>query len=381
MPLLPTSDYHPPCYVRHPHLQSIWPALFRPRACIPAQRSELTTHDGDTILVDRMFAAGFGDGACPPQGMAGAGCRSYCGQGPKSGSERATGPMAAASPAEQTASTGMSSAQRPPRQADGVVVISHGLEGDSRRRYVLGMASALLADGWDIAARNFRGCGGQMNRKLPMYHSGETQDLHTVVMQCVAWGYRRIALVGFSMGGNQTLKYLGEDATRVPRQVVGAVAFSVPCDLVGSAAVLDRPSNRIYMEYFLRSLRRKMRAKAELFPGRLQLDGLDAMRTFAEFDGQFTAPLHGFASAMDYWQQCGCGQFLEGVRVPTLLVNAQDDPFLSRSCFPRAEAAVSEHLFLEMPRWGGHVGFMQPGSNNRYWSDARAVAFLHPLQA
>lgn len=324
MPVSFASSYRAPFFLRNGHAQTIFPVLFRPRPEVEQRRERLTLPDGDFIDLDLTTADPF----APFRGVA---------------------------------------------------VISHGLEGNSRRRYVQGMASALSATGWDVVARNFRGCGGETNRQPGMYHSGETQDLHATVEFCLARGYRRIALVGFSMGGNQTLKYLGENPGRVPAEVAGAAVFSVPCDLVGAAAVLDRPANRIYMEYFLRSLRVKMREKAALFPGMFDLTGLDAMRTFAEFDERFTAPLHGFASAMDYWQRSGCLPVVHAIRVPTLLVNACDDPFLSPGCFPEAEAARNPALHLEMPRVGGHVGFVTLNGGNRYWSEARAADFLAGL--
>lgn len=326
MPVCFASSYRAPFFLRNGHAQTVFPVLFRPRPDVEQGRERLNLPDGDFIDLDLTPADPF----APFRGVA---------------------------------------------------IVSHGLEGNSRRRYVQGMARALAASGWDVVARNFRGCGDETNRLPCMYHSGETNDLHATVEFCLQRGYRRVALVGFSMGGNQTLKYLGENPDRVPAAVVGAVVFSVPCDLVGAAAVLDRPSNRIYMEYFLRSLRGKMRQKAALFPGMFDLSGLDAMRTFAEFDERFTAPLHGFASALDYWRRSGCLSVLPDVRVPALLVNACDDPFMSPGCFPEAAAARNPALHLEMPRSGGHVGFVTMNARNRYWSEDRASAFLAGLGA
>mgnify|MGYP000774887165 CR=1 FL=1 len=147
-----------------------------------------------------------------------------------------------------------------------VAILSHGLEGNSTRRYMLGMAEALNRRGWDVVARNFRGCSGEMNHTLQLYHGGETNDLHLVVQYCISLGYGSIVLVGFSMGGNQTLKYLGERDRAIPSQVSAAVAVSVPCDMEGAAEVLSLPSRAPYMAYFLRTLRRKVEEKHSRFP-------------------------------------------------------------------------------------------------------------------
>jgi hypothetical protein len=241
-----------------------------------------------------------------------------------------------------------------------------------------GMCRAFAAQGWDAVARNFRGCGGESNLTPGLYHSGQTIDLHTTVLHCLELGYERIALVGFSMGGNQVLKYLGEGPQRVPAQVVAAAAFSVPCHLPGAAKVLDQPGNAVYMRYFLKSLRKKVRQKHVLHPELYPLEGLETMRTFAEFDGQYTAPIHGFASAQDYWEKAACLSRLPHIAVPSLLVNARNDPFLSEGCYPVGIARQSDFLFLEIPDSGGHVGFTSRVGETAYWSETRAVEFLRP---
>lgn len=258
-----------------------------------------------------------------------------------------------------------------------MAVISHGLEGNSRKKYVSGAALALNRQGWDTVNLNFRGCSGEPNRLPRLYHSGVTDDLHTVLMHALNSGdYGEAGLVGYSMGGNQTLKYLGEDPQKVPAEVNRAVVFSVPCHLSSAEKVMSRPANRIYMAYFLRGLREKVRQKAAMFPEQeISLDGLEAIRTFDVFDERYTAPLHGFAGAQDYYEKSSSLQFLDEVRVPTLVVNACDDPFLSARCYPEAEAESNPNLSLEMPRHGGHVGFVSFGGE-LYWSDRRLAAFF-----
>lgn len=254
-----------------------------------------------------------------------------------------------------------------------VGIISHGLEGSSRAPYVLGMVSALLVAGWDVIAWNFRSCGGEMNRLPRFYHSGETGDLHRVIQHALG-DYPEVALVGFSLGGNMMLKYLGEDPERVPEGVRAAVAFSVPCDLESSAGRLDRWENRIYTRRFLRSLRAKVQEKARLLPGIFEAAGAESVSSFREFDDQFTAPVHGFRDALDYWRKSSCRQFLPAISIPTLVANARNDPFLTPKCFPVKEAEENENLSLEMPTDGGHIGFRRRGG--LYWSEGRTVGFL-----
>jgi uncharacterized protein len=315
MPLL-DSTYRPPWGFAHGHVQSIWPAVGRRVPTVPWERERITTPDDDFLDVDAWA----------------------------SGSSR-------------------------------VVVISHGLEGNANQPYIRGMAHAFRRADWDVVAWNCRGCSGEVNRQLRFYHSGSSDDLGTVVDHVVATErWDQVALVGFSLGGNQTLKYLGEKGGAVDERVKGAVAFSVPCDLAASSVRLGEWQNRIYMARFMKTLREKVRRKEAMFPGQLSLEGLEQMRTFREFDDRYTAPLHGFRDAEDYWQKCGSVRFLADIRVPALLVNAADDPFLAGRCFPREEAEASGWFHLEVPAHGGHVGFMR--RDPVYWSEARAVDFL-----
>ena len=327
MPRLLISTHAVPWYMRNGQLQTLYPALFRRTLDLaPDERVRLETPDDDFIDVDWYRAA-----------------------------------------------------PRPGAHNDRVVILSHGLEGHSRRGYIRGMAKACLACGWDAAARNFRGCSGEPNRQKRLYHSGETDDLDLVIRHAVDLGYRQVVLVGFSMGGNQTLKYLGENPNRVPAEVAAAATFSVPCDLVSANDVLSQPTRCHYMAYFMRTLRLKIREKHSRFPDYPSIHGLDHMRTFAPFDERFTAPLFGFASALDYWQKASCLPFLPHIRVPALLVNAADDPFLSPACTPHALAASHPKLLLEVPTHGGHVGFTLPGSPHT-WAEGRVATLLTDLE-
>ncbi|MBJ6108375.1 alpha/beta fold hydrolase [Hymenobacter sp. BT523] len=320
MPLVSKPAYQPPFYLFNGHLQTIVPSLWRTVPDVAYQRERLELPDGDFLNLDWS--------RLPEM-----------------------------------------------RLTDGLAIVSHGLEGDASRPYVRGMVRALNRAGLDALAWNYRSCGGEMNRLLRSYHLGDTDDLDAVLRHALASGrYRRAYLLGFSAGGNVTLKYLGEDAGRVPAEVQRAAVFSVPTDLRASSIHIGRPQNQVYMRRFLKSLRQKIRDKAALLPGEVDLDGLESLRNFPQFDDKYTAPMHGFDSADAYYQHASSGRYLSGIRVPTLLVNAQNDPFLPASCFPKEVAEQSPYVFLETPPDGGHVGFAE--SNGEYYSERRAVEFL-----
>lgn len=249
------------------------------------------------------------------------------------------------------------------------VIISHGLEGNSERSYVLGMARAFFLNGYDVVAWNYRGCSGEPNRQLRFYHSGATDDLHTVTLHA-AMHYPQVYLIGFSLGGNLTLKYLGEGIA--PAAVQRAVAISVPLNLHTSCLEISRPSNWVYTQRFLRSLSAKVRAKKAL-ASVLDVGRLDSIRNLMEFDDYFTGPLHGFAGALDYYQRCSSIHALPLIRIPTLVVNAKNDPFLSPDCYPTGNYPT---VVLEYPSRGGHVGFARFDGNGLYWSEMRALAFM-----
>jgi uncharacterized protein len=261
-----------------------------------------------------------------------------------------------------------------------LAVLTHGLEGSARAVYIQGMARALARRGWDVLAWNLRGCGGEPNRLARFYHSGDTQDLRELLAHALAsHPAESVALLGFSLGGNLMLKYIGEESGGIDPRIQRAVAFSVPCDLACSATALERPGNRIYMAAFLRSLRSKLREKQRRFPAVFSLDGLEAIRTFREFDDRFTAPLHGFRDAADYWARSSSRGFLPRIRIPTLLVNALNDPFLGPRCHPHGEAGPL--VRVESPRRGGHVGFSKRAGGGDCASEQMAADFLSDISA
>lgn len=318
MPFIEHSTYRPPGWLPGAHAQTLLPRLLRRVRPLAVSRERIATPDDDFLDLD------------------------WTGRG-----------------------------------SSRLAILSHGLEGCSRSPYVVGMMRALTSVGWDCLAWNFRACSGEINRRFRLYHSGASDDLDVVVRHTTrSHPAKNIALIGFSLGGNVTLKYLGEDPGRLPDEVRAAVTISVPCHLNSSARKLAKPGNRIYMRYFLKGLARKVELKARQFPGKLNLKGLHEMKTFAEFDEQITAPLHGFAGAEDYWTRSSSRQFLPAIRIPTLLLNARNDPFLTPECFPEAEARQSAVFHLEVPNEGGHVAFPEGLLLKRSWSEERTCRFL-----
>ncbi len=305
------SSYSPPALLFNRHLETIYPSLVR-RVELPTayQRERITTPDSDFLDLDWL----------------------------KKGSKN-------------------------------LVIISHGLEGNSERAYVKGMARAFFNLDFDVLAWNYRGCSGEMNNQLRFYHSGATDDLGRVINHA-SINYDSIFLIGFSLGGNLTLKYLGE-LTGVSTKVKKAVTFSVPLHLHSSCLQILKRSNWLYHQRFLRSLKAKVIEKSKQ-QSSLDISTLRKTKTLIEFDDYFTAPIHGFKNAIDYYTQCSAIHFLNSIKVPTLIVNAANDPFLSEACYPKI---TNSSVVFESPNRGGHVGFAQFNQNGLYWSEFKAVEF------
>jgi hypothetical protein len=253
-----------------------------------------------------------------------------------------------------------------------LVILQHGLEGDNTRPYVLGMVKAFVGENYDVCAWNYRGCGPEMNKKPIFYHSGATYDLEVVVSRFKDF-YEDITLVGFSLGGNLTLKYLGE-ATR-PKQVRRAVAISTPLNLASGSDNLSKPNCYIYERRFLRLLKNKVKRKAAMMPDQLDISMLSKVKTLRDFDEYYTGPLHGFIGAKDYYEACSSENFLEGITVPTLILNALNDPFLSFQSLDHQLTARLSSVFFETTSTGGHVGFARFNSDGLYWSEERTLKF------
>lgn len=232
------------------------------------------------------------------------------------------------------------------------VALFHGLEGSSRRYYMTGLMRALAGSGYTAVGVNFRGCGTRMNRRRRFYHSGETGDYRTVFR----WIRRRhpgrpLGAVGFSLGANALLKYLGEEGES--SGLYAAVAVSTPYDLKMGSVCLSRGFNRVYEYYFLHSLRRKLAAKRRRFPDLPSFEGT----TLYAFDEQVTAPLHGFEGADEYYDRCSARRFVGDVRTPTLLVHSRADPLCPPESLPMPEIQANPALDYVLTDEGGHVGF------------------------
>lgn len=323
MPLLTSSDYLPPRYLFNGHLQTIIPSLFRKISEVNYRRERLLTEDGDFLLLDWSKV-----------------------------------------------------------NSNQLVIVSHGLEGDSQRPYIIGMVRAFNQAGFDALAWNFRGCGGEINRTYRFYHSGATPDLHFLVNHIrKEYNYESIVLIGFSLGGNLTLKYLGEQKDNLAEEIKAAAIFSVPLDLQACSRKIAEPENFIYSKRFLRNLKKKIRNKEAIMPDKISSEFFPKIRSLEDFDDYYTAPLHGFRNATDYYHQCSSIHFLKSIKVPTLVVNAKNDPFLAESCYLNEESDTNEHLYFQAPNEGGHCGFMPRSysSGRNFWSENRAVQFVNKV--
>jgi hypothetical protein len=325
--------YRAPRWLRGPHAQTLWPALLAPRPRVSYRRTRWETPDGDFVDLDW---------------------------------------------ADPAAALAVPAPQRP------LVTLFHGLEGDSRSHYALALMGAAVRRGWQGVVVHFRGCSGEPNRLARAYHSGDSQEIDWVLRRLAAQRagcgeQGPLFAVGVSLGGNALLKWLGERGSGAAF-VRGAVAVSPPQDLHAGAISLSRGFNRVYSRNFLRTLKRKSLAKLERHPGLYDRARVLASRDFFGFDEAVTAPLHGFASAIDYWRRSSCRQFLPGIEVPTLVINALNDPFLPASALA-TPAQVSRHVRLDYPSDGGHVGFLTgPFPGRLEWLPARVFGHFEALR-
>ncbi|AKD57848.1 YheT family hydrolase [Spirosoma radiotolerans] len=320
MPLIPSTYPGPPTYQYNGHLQTIMPSLVRKVLGVVYQRERLTLQDGDFVDLDWL----------------------------ENGKNR-------------------------------LVILTHGLEGDSNRQYIRGTAKLFAEHNYDVLAWNCRSCSGEMNQAFRLYNHGEIGDLNEVITHALRRKrYDEVVLVGYSMGGNITLKYLGVHGRQLPAVIKGGVAISAPTDLGASAVLLDRPSNRFYRNRFRRKLVLKISQKAALFPGRLDMTRLKDVKQWRDFDEFFSAPVNNYRDANDFYTQASAVNFMPGISVPTLLLNAQNDPLLSPECSPAWLAETHPYIFLETPSTGGHVGFQVVRDAYTY-AERRALAFAQAI--
>lgn len=318
MPII-QSKYKAKGIFKNAHISTIYASTFRKVNFSAEKRERLELADGDFLDLDRTFSAG----------------------------------------------------------ADKILILLHGLAGNAQRSYMLAMAKNFAENGWDTAAMNFRSCSGEINRLYRSYNAGATEDLEEVISKINnEEKYSQIALAGFSLGGNLLLKYLGESKS-IPSQIKSAVTVSVPCDLGASLKELDRTRNFLYSRRFIRNLKKELLLRQEQFPAELDKSDIHSCNSLLAIDELYTSKAHGYKDASEYYQKCSCLQFLACIKIPTLLLNAANDTFLSPQSYPVEIAKNSKYLHLEIPPHGGHVGFIL--SEGISYHEKRALEFITQL--
>lgn len=315
MPFI-ASNYKPPLFFANQHIQTIFPANFRKIGSVKYTRERIITPDDDFLDLDWSFV-----------------------------------------------------------NSSKLTIVLHGYEGHSYRDHILGMIKAFNKRGWDGVAMNQRGCSGEPNRKIRSYHAGSSDDLDVVINHILKMNkYKQIALVGFSLGGNIVLKYLGENEANLPSILRNAACISVPCDLKTTSIRVSQ--NPIYYKYFISKLYKKIRDKMTIMPDMVSTGEFKIIKNLVDYDNIYTAPYNGFKDADDYYNQCSCIYFLNRISIPVLILNAKDDPFLTTASFPIKEAQNSHILYLETPEHGGHTGFINFNKAKEYYSEQRVTEFI-----
>ncbi|MDT0641978.1 alpha/beta fold hydrolase [Zunongwangia sp. F363] len=317
MPVL-KSNYKAPLPFRNAHLATIYAATLRKVGMETGRRERLELEDGDFLDLDWCYAEN--------------------------------------------------------NQTGKLLIATHGLAGNAQRPYMLGIAKTFTEKGYDVALMNFRSCSGEINRLYRSYNAGATEDLAEVIRFCLQKKkYKEIALAGFSLGGNLLLKYLGE-VREIPQEIKSAVAVSVPCDLGASLKALNKTSNFIYSKRFQKNLKQQLFERQLLFRREISREEITACNSLLAIDELYTSKAHGYKNAAEYHQKCSCLGFLSNIQIPTLIINAENDTFLSANSYPTEIAKKSDKLYLEIPKHGGHVGFIQKGKY--YYHEKRALEFI-----
>ncbi len=314
------SDYNPPFPFKNGHISTIYSGLARKVIGVVQKRERIELPDGDFIDLDWSYS------------------------------------------------------EKPSKR---VAILLHGLEGHGQRPYITGSAKILNQAGIDACAINFRGCSGETNRLFRSYHSGATEDLDAVVQHILKNKiYQEIYLNGVSLGGNLALKYIGE-GRQLPKELKMVIGVSVPCDLHSSLKELLKPKNYLYAHRFRKHLVAKLKLKQPLFPDMISDLDIKKIKTLKDFDDIYTSKAHGFKDALDYYQKSSCLQFLPNIKIPALIINAKNDSFLGPECYPYKQAEQNKHIRLEVPNYGGHVGFYDSG--NVYYNEKMAINFLNGI--
>jgi hypothetical protein len=259
------------------------------------------------------------------------------------------------------------------------LIALHGLNGSSGAHYVRGLAAKAFARGMNVVRLNQRNCGDTEHLSAGLFHSGLTADAAHVLDELVAVdGHTRVAIAGYSLGGNLALKLAGEYGDRPPRALVAVAAVSPIIEIAECVRALERPDNALYQWNFVRDLKRRMRRKDRYWPGRFDLRGLARIRTVRQFDETYTAPHFGFDGAEDYYHRASAMRVIDRVRVPALVITAADDPFVPVPPFQRPEIAGNPYVQLVICTHGGHCGFVAAAGahDDGYWAETRIVEFI-----
>ena len=318
MPLItPDTPYRPPLWLRNGHINTFYPYFFRKRIKHNYSRKRYITPDDDFYDVDWLYV----------------------------------------------------------NDSKRLVILLHGLEGSSDSQYIMGTTHALSQNGYNIAAFNFRSCSGEMNRQPVLYHSGWTIDLHHLISN-IENDFEEIFICGFSLGGNVTMKYVSDNKYNLSNKIKAVIGISVPCDLKAGSIKIMNLKNHFYENKFLETLLAKMKIKQHQHPNVADFSKISKVKTLWDFDEYFTAPIHGFRDAEDYYASSNSLQFLANIKLPSLIINALDDSFLPASSFPYSEAESNENLYLMTPKHGGHVGFTTFGTSH-YWVENEILKFFN----
>ncbi|MFK4785226.1 YheT family hydrolase [Fusobacterium sp. MFO224] len=291
-------DYKPKFLFKNKHINTCFPTIFR-KINVSYKRERLETYDGDFIDVDWIK-----------------------------------------------------------NKSDNLVILCHGLEGSSSSKYIKGNAKYFSERGWDVLAINYRGCSGEENRKIYFYNSILTDDLKILIEE-KGKHYKNIVTVGFSLGANLILKYLGCEKS-FPENLTCAVTVSPPCNFFASSEKLKKKENIIYRLKFLNKLKNKIKEKYKNNPQYREMIDLEAIlktKNLEEFDEEFTAKYSGFKGVKDYYEQSNTIKTLKNIKIPTYIITPLDDPIMGKECYPYEEAKKNQNILFETPKYGGHVGF------------------------
>lgn len=263
-----------------------------------------------------------------------------------------------------------------------VIVIVHGLEGSSESNYALGIAEKAVAAGLHAMRLNQRNCGGTESLTPTLYNSGMSADYRAVFEELAYQdGFEQIFFAGYSMGGNLVTKLAGEFGAAVPKALRGVCAVCPAMDLGACADALDRAENYFYQRHFVTGLMARYARKAKLFPQRYPANGLGSVRSVREFDDKITAPHFGYRDAQEYYEAVGAKKLVSEVRVPMLMITAQDDPFVPYESFLRARVEANKSIHFLAPQHGGHCGFISNKKGpDRFWAERRIVNFCEARQ-